>query len=186
MRLFFGIAVPDELQNEIHRKLGPSRRRYPDLKWVKRENYHVTLLFVGEVDEGRLEDVKCAPGTIEGAVRPFEASLGSLGQFPPKGRARVLYVGLDRGGAEVTRLFELISSRMRAFIQDPGRRFTPHVTVARARGRGSGSGRGRGPAAADDVPEFEGGFMVERVTLYESILRPAGAEYRPVAEYPLS
>ena len=144
---------------------------------------HITLIFFGELDQRALAVVLGALEDPSLAVGPIAASLGGLGQFPPRGAPRVLYCPIRRGAEEIRDLHR----RLRAVLLaawaaadpagpawDEGRPLTPHLTVAR--------GRGAAVVAEDleDIYRFEQPITLERLVLLQSILRPAGAEYRPL------
>ena len=151
---------------------------------------HITLIFFGELDQRALAVVLGALEDPSLAVGPIAASLGGLGQFPPRGAPRVLYCPIRRGAEEIRELHR----RLRAVLLaawaaagptdvaaepagpawDEGRPLTPHLTVARGRG---------GAVVPEDLEaiyRFEQPVTLERLVLLQSILRPAGAEYRPL------
>src|SRR5262245_52769846 len=97
MRMFLAVFPPSPAQQAAHRVIERLRRTDDDASWVRRENLHYTLRFMGELDEDAVSRLIAA--AREGAVeRPrFVATLGAAGAFPSARRARVLWLGLAEG-----------------------------------------------------------------------------------------
>jgi RNA 2',3'-cyclic 3'-phosphodiesterase len=176
MRLFLGIDLPAEIEDH----LGFVGGGIPRARWEEREKLHVTLRFIGEVDGGtkrRLEDA------LE-QVRhpPFSLAVAGVGFFPPGGKPRIVWAGLD----DAAPLHELHARIERALLgaglPPEGRRFTPHVTLARLHDSPQGK-----------VIEFlqhhallrTSTFDVRAFQLYSSVLSPGGSKYRIEHHYRL-
>ena len=136
MRLFVAIAPPVAVLDELDALTAPLRAGRPDLRWTSRQAWHVTLAFLGQVDEaaaGRLLP------RLERAARRHRAFLlafSGAGAFPAAARANVLWSGLsgDRGAlAKLAQSAAAGASRAGAPPPDQGRRFRPHLTLARCR-----------------------------------------------------
>jgi 2'-5' RNA ligase len=185
-RLFVAAWLPPAAADEAAEIIGRLRDRGVDARWVPRGNLHVTLRFLGDVDE---ELVAVTADALPEAVRgiaPFELRLSGLGAFPPRGEPRVAWIGVDAGVEELGRLaVRAEKALLRAAVlsaPDP-RPFRAHVTIGRPK-RPGGLGRWR-----DLLREtaFQGGtHVLEEVRLVESRLSPRGAEYVPVARFPLT
>src|SRR6185369_14737661 len=95
IRLFIAIEIPDPIKAELTKLQNLLRRAQADISWTKPENIHLTLHFLGEVEEGRLEILKqrCAVSAAEFA--PFMMTLDGAGVFPDFRRPRVLWAGLS-------------------------------------------------------------------------------------------
>ena len=136
MRLFVAIAPPPAVLDELDALTGPLRAGRQDLRWTNREAWHVTLAFLGQVDESAATRLL---RRLENAARRhhvFRLAFSGAGAFPTATRANVLWSGLsgDRGG--LARLAESVAagaSRAGAPPPDKGRRFRPHLTLARCR-----------------------------------------------------
>jgi len=176
MRLFVGLDLPAEIEDH----LGLVGGGIPRARWEEREKLHVTMRFIGEVDGGtkrRLEEA------LE-AVRhpPFSLAVAGVGLFPPGGKPRILWAGLD-GAAPVLELHARIERALLATgLPSEGRKFTPHVTLARLHDS---------PKAK--VIEFlqhhallhTSTWEVRAFQLYSSVLSPGGSKYRIEHHYPL-
>jgi RNA 2',3'-cyclic 3'-phosphodiesterase len=131
MRLFVALLPPECVRDEIEVALGPQRSGWPSLRWTRRESWHVTLAFYGEVEERVAE--RLLP-RLERAARRHpcrELAFAGAGTFPRPARARALWTGV-RG--DLRRLAESCRAAGRREGIDPGRPFHAHLTLARVRG----------------------------------------------------
>jgi RNA 2',3'-cyclic 3'-phosphodiesterase len=176
-RLFIALALPDP----VLRSLEPLARGLGDVRWLSADQQHLTLRFIGELDQGRLDEVADALALVEG--RPLELRLEGLGHFPPRGAPRVLWVGVARND-ELARLKRQIDRALATIDLPPeSRKFAPHVTLARI----------RGPLSPDRLGTYlmrhslyrSASFPVSDFHLYSSWLKPYGAEYQIEASYEL-
>ncbi len=136
MRLFVAIAPPPAVLNELDTLAGPLRESRPDLRWTHIQAWHVTLAFLGQVDEAAV--TRLLPRLERAARRHqrFRLAFCGAGAFPSAGRANVLWSGLSGDRGALARLAESVTagaSRAGAPPPDKGRRFQPHLTLARCR-----------------------------------------------------
>jgi 2'-5' RNA ligase len=148
----------------------------PYVKWVKKENLHITLKFLGETDkklaiEGKIKEV-------EGNFYPFKVSLKGVGAFPSEKRAKILWVGLDEGVKPLSELFSTVEEKVYALgFEKETRKFNPHITFARIK---------KGKYSLPENLDFSfDPFPVKEITLFQSILTPKGPIYEIVSEVPL-
>jgi RNA 2',3'-cyclic 3'-phosphodiesterase len=190
VRLFLGIEVDDAVKAAAAEAAARLRARVqraaPGLaaRWVSPGQLHITVWFIGEVSEPRAR-------AIEDAVRPpfdlppFTLSIGGAGLFPPSGRPRVFWIGVNKGGAELARIYRDVGRRLAPLGFEPERRaYSAHVTLARVKEAGGAGSRALGAAIAE-VPADCGESAVAAVTLFQSRLSPRGATYVPVLRVPL-
>ncbi|AHG02508.1 2'-5' RNA ligase [Halobacterium sp. DL1] len=180
MRLFVSVDLPDALADavaDVQEELAGAS----GLNFVDPEQAHVTLKFLGDVPDTRVEAVGDALETaVERAdVEPFEATFEGLGVFPSLEYISVVWLGVGDGSAELTRLHEAIE---REFVQEHGfgredHEFTPHVTLARMEHAG-------GKELVQDVVRERdptvGTVRVSAVRLTESRLTADGPNYETV------
>jgi 2'-5' RNA ligase len=161
-------------QERIRTALGPAAA----LRWVNADHGHLTLVFLGHVDETK------APALIEsiGApvdLAPFEMALEGVGAFPPRGAPRVLWIGVTNGAAALGVLQRTLAARVAAIgIALEDRAFHPHLTLARWK-ESHAVDRARALAAAP--PGAIARMRVDGATLYHSRLSAAGPAYIPLA-----
>jgi len=180
MRLFIAVFPPPEAQALAYRAADPLRPGHDAVAWVKRDNLHYTMRFLGEVEAeaaGRATDA-----TREAAAsRPrFAATLGSFGAFPSAKRARVLWIGMLQGAESMRLLSSAVDESLaRHGFEVSEESFEPHLTVGRVRSPGDWTAR------LLDVPTVEARFQVEKLQLVKSVLAPGGSRYETIASAPL-
>lgn len=156
-----------------------------DVKWVEKDNIHLTLKFLGEISDEKLKKIESILDTIGGSVRTFQISIKDIGAFPKIDYPRVVWVGLDKGADESKLLAEKIDEELSKIgFEKESRPFAAHLTVGRVRSpknkealkekmlsfQGPGSGV-RGPAQA-----------VSSIILFQSKLTPKGPIYTKLHE----
>lgn len=177
-RLFIAVPVDDGVKENLERVGTAANAR--GVSWVRPENMHLTLAFLGEVEERRvsvLEDVIYA--ATEDNLAPLQLRAQGLGAFPDEEKARVLWAGLD---GDVPRLIEL-QARLVAELKGAGfevdsKKFRPHITLARFRWPQPL------PSRLARLQEF-GEWNATELQLIESHLRPTGARYVVRADVPI-
>lgn len=180
MRLFAGVALPDEYQERLRDLAGRWRGRLASrTTWTRPGNWHVTLKFLGDAAEDALPGVRSALATVSFA--PFVLCAGGAGFFPPKGSPRVFWVGLRRGAGELTRLAAGVQAALEPLGFAPeDRPYRPHLTLARVRRAEKDPwGELSREAAEMDWPACE----VRAFTLWESELGASGPRYRGLADF---
>ena len=183
MRLFVSVDLPDEFAPAVE-AIQDDLRDAPGLNFTNPDQIHVTLKFLGEVEEDRLPALEEAlSAAIDTAtVEPFDATYAGLGAFPSEDYIRVVWLGVEDGGEELTRLYEAIEERTTSLGFEPEERdFTPHATIARMEHAG---GKERVQSALRTRPEV-GTTRVEEICLKESSLGPDGPEYSTLTAFEL-
>jgi RNA 2',3'-cyclic 3'-phosphodiesterase len=187
VRLFVAVDFDESLRRAAARVARGVRERLEQadtygVSWVAPDNFHLTLRFLGEVGEdvgARVQEVLAMPI----AVPAFEVELRGVGMFPPAGSARVIWLGVTRGGEELVRLHAEVERRIEP-LQFPReeRPYRAHLTIARFRVPAPARVRQVIPAAQ---PDAIGHCLVRHLTLYRSQLSPKGATYTPLVRTPL-
>lgn len=178
MRVFVAVPVPDEVRHRIVAVLDGAVAHIPG-KVVRPGNWHVTLRFLGEIEEAGYERLLAAMSEADLGTR-FHLRWGGLGAFPRPGRATVLWIGPDRGEGSLATLASRVGEAVdRAGFGVEDRPFNPHLTLSRLR-------------PAEDVTALVASaaplgvaMEVDRVTIYQSRLGSGGAAYRVLEEFPL-
>ena len=96
MRLFVAVNPPAEVRRAAYAAAAPLREGGLPIRWVAQDALHVTLKFLGEVDEERAGAIGPALAVAVGAARPFEVMVGGFGAFPDEERPRVVWIGIER------------------------------------------------------------------------------------------
>lgn len=178
MRLFVALGLPDEIRDSLSELEAP----LPGARWVPAENLHLTLRFIGEVDGGQAQDIDAALMGVDG--RSFELRLAGLGHFGEGAKTRSLYAAVAPT-EPLSRLQQKVDQALqRVGLAPEGRKFKPHVTLARFR-----SGAASMPHLERFLVEHSlfraGPFPVSEFSLFQSFLSGEGSIYREEATYPL-
>lgn len=172
LRLFVGIALPPELKLQLSLICSG----VPGARWVDPGNYHLTLRFIGEVDEGLASDIDAA--LLQVRAPRFEVTLAGVGRFGD----RMLWVGVDKSPPLVHLRDKVESALVRLGLPAETRRYAPHVSLARLRN----ASEAKLQAFIEAHALFRGApFAVERFSLVASYLTKSGAIYEDQADYPL-
>jgi RNA 2',3'-cyclic 3'-phosphodiesterase len=176
-RLFVALDLPED----VKRSLEPLGRGLGDVRWLDAEQQHLTLRFLGQLDNGLTREVAEALALVPGV--PFELRLKGIGHFPLRGEPRVLWVGVEKS-LELQRLKRRIDRVLdQAGLSPDSRKFAPHVTIARIRGPLSPVRLGT-YLMRHSLYRSEP-FPVSSFHLYSSWPRAEGAEYQIEASYEL-
>jgi 2'-5' RNA ligase len=154
----------------------------PGVAWVARDNVHLTLKFLGNVDTAQLGEIERALAGAALARTAFDLDIDGLGAFPTRMRPRVLWAGAGAGGAEATALAVGVDEALAALgFPRESRPFAVHVTLGRVR---EPHANPRLAQALEASVPF-GCQHVARVSLVRSELSPRGARYTELAALPL-
>ncbi|MFC4540967.1 RNA 2',3'-cyclic phosphodiesterase [Halosolutus amylolyticus] len=184
MRLFVSVDLSDEFADPIA-DLQDALADASGLNFTDPEQAHVTLKFLGDLDEDRLPELEdeLAAAVADADVDPFTARYGGLGVFPSLDYISVVWFGVEAGGEELTRLHEAIEERTTAMGFDAeSHDFTPHVTLARMEHAG---GKEHVQEIVQERDPTIGECRVEEVRLTESTLTSDGPVYSTVESFPL-
>ncbi|HZR60244.1 MAG TPA: RNA 2',3'-cyclic phosphodiesterase [Xanthobacteraceae bacterium] len=174
-RLFTGIEIPAS----IGQSLGMMRGGLPGARWIDPENYHLTLRFIGDIDDALARDVAGLLGRVRRGV--FDMHFDGLSSFGGKKPRAVV-----AAAAPVTALMELQAEQERLLqrlgLEAEGRKYTPHVTLARLR---ESSSRQVADYLAARGYFRSSSFQVTRFVLFSSRASVGGGPYVVEADYPL-
>ncbi len=181
MRCFMALPIPKKYQQECQVLVQGLQKHSLPVKWVAFGNYHVTLKFIGEIQEDMLPSIVEQVELTVTEFFPFTLSLEKTGAFPLRGKPRVLWVGVREPGSRLGALANQLNRRLEALgLPGEARSFSPHLTLGRVRPGGS---MDRELLTMDFATET---FQVSEVVLYESRLTPAGPIYTPLKIFPLT
>ena len=178
IRLFVALALPEP----VRARLEGLRGGLPGARWQSAEQMHLTLRFVGEVDGAAFREI----GDVLARIRAesFSLALEGVGHFPRRGRARIVWAGVEPNPA-LTQLRDRTEAAIAALGFAPdGRNYAPHVTLARLASR----------VPQNRLRDFisyhglygSGPFPVRSFELFSSHLGAGGAHYAVEASYPLA
>lgn len=183
MRLFVGIRIPGDIAEKICGLTAKLAKKVKEAKTVKPENLHITLKFLGEVEEEQLAGVGDVLGGAARNFKPFDITIGGVGGFPEGKKIRVLWVGADSGG-RLRLLNREIENKIEALGFSPDRRFKEHITIARFKTT---------PCLAvidglkaSHIETIFGVMRADHIELIKSTLTSAGPVYDTLLKFPFS
>ena len=179
--LFVAVEDPGAHRESEAQATAPLRKQLAEARWTSPESQHGTLKFLGPTEADRLGEVKDLIASVAERHAPSPTKLSSLGAFPSRSRARVLWLGLEDPAGLLTSLAADLESSFEPLGWQPERRsFTPHLTLARF----------KTPQRLPELPELTGleleSFEVDKIVLYQSRLHPKGARYEPLTDFALA
>ncbi len=181
MRLFLAVFPPPEVQALAVRVSDAMRERGDGVSWVRRENVHYTLRFLGELGADGARRAREAAVEAAASHASFDALLAGPGAFPDAKRARVLWLGMGEGAEALKALARSLERALasRGF-ERADHAFTPHLTLGRVRAPGDWSAKLAG------APTIDARFRVGRIALVKSTLSPGGSQYEIESAAPLA
>jgi 2'-5' RNA ligase len=184
MRLFVAIELGDAVLDLLDEATAPLRAEAPELAWVPRDKRHLTLKFLGEVEEASASRLVEAADRAAARQPPMEMHVREVGAFPNFRRARVVWIGVEQEPRLELLHHDLELACAELGFEVEGRPFRPHITLARVRAPLPAE-RLRALARSARRVRMEAIVLVERITLFESTLAPSGAWYRRIHAAPL-
>jgi 2'-5' RNA ligase len=152
-------------------------------RWVRSENLHLTLRFLGEVERSRSGEVEEAVAQAADGRAPFDVVLSGAGAFPDAVRPRALWLGLERGRDELQALVSALDAPLARLGWPPETRpYRPHMTVARTDAPPRSAAIAAAAALVAAARDWRVAFRAERVVLYRSHLGSGGPRYESVSE----
>ncbi len=183
MRLFVAVNLPTEVRERLAAVQDRLRRAQADVSWVRPENIHLTLKFLGETEEKQLERIRPALAEAARAGAPFSIQVSGVGSFG--GRVpRVVWVGVENGAEPLTELARQVEGALaQVGVPKEKRGFTAHLSL----------GRVRSPRNAEALLATLGEARAERFgtapvahfELMQSQLHPSGSVYTVLDRFPL-
>jgi 2'-5' RNA ligase len=186
IRAFIAVDIPEDVRVAIGDAQARLTRAHVGVKisWTKVESIHVTLQFLGYVEEVAVEKIKTALQAVAENHAPFELSVRGAGAFPNENRARVLWVGCEDTEGRLKALAGAVEAAMQPLGFEPEHReFSAHLTLGRVKFPRPDAALTR---ALDSVKnEAFGTMRVESMHLFESQLHPQGSVYRKLSSHKL-
>lgn len=183
MRLFVALEIPSLVRENLAALLASLRAVTKEPRWVRAENLHVTLKFLGEIAEDKLAAVRTTLGEIR-SEQPVALAFRGLGFFPNEKHPRVFWAGM-----EATANLQALAADIEGAVEKLGiprekREFSPHLTLARFE-------RPRLPEAlrqaiAENAEREFGSLRTNEFHLVQSRLKPSGREYTALQSFPFA
>jgi RNA 2',3'-cyclic 3'-phosphodiesterase len=179
LRLFIALPLPNEVIKilQTQQDFLKTQLNDQDIRWTTPEQWHLTLAFLGATNRERLPQIQTAMTRAVKNIKAFELETTSLGSFPSSRRPSVLWLGV---GGQIERLQTLqlnLSEALRGLLGPDDKPFKPHLTLARLKQFGLGK-----PVAEafEHAPAAKQSWLANELCLYQTILKPQGAEYQVI------
>ncbi len=180
MRTFIAVEVPDRVKSQVGDYVSQLSSGFDNgVKWVRPDNLHFTIKFLGEISEDGLEAVRRCVDSTAAEFSPFTLGIGGIGFFPSERKPRVFWLGADGGGERLLEIFQDLETCLEehGFDRDD-KPFSPHLTIGRVR-------RNRRVDIPDDIIDFDHvTFDVGGLRVIKSTLTPKGPVYEALHESP--
>lgn len=172
-RLFIAIDLPKGLKARITKLQNILKTEIPSASWVKPENIHLTLIYLGNTDYNQIPEIISSLAKLKDDA--FEISFSSVGGFPNQNRAEIIFLGI-RESIALKYLHEKIKKRLKKLnLRIDDKIYVPHLTIARLK-RPKKLIEIR---AATDM----GNFLAKEFILYESELFPGGPKHSAIKKF---
>lgn len=180
MRLFIAINISEEIKAGLKKIADKLKEIDADVKWVRPEGMHITLKFLGNVDENRKDKIMHVLEEISARKSPFTVTFQGVGVFPDLKRPRVVWIGIEKGREELKDIAKELDAHLSGlgFLKE-AREFSVHLTLGRVK---SSRGREKLVEVLESYNIILPELFVQKISLMESILKREGAEYRKVRE----
>jgi RNA 2',3'-cyclic 3'-phosphodiesterase len=188
-RLFIALAIPEGVKAKMEEAQAELRQALPNrsVRWARREQFHLTLRFLGDVEAARVEALGEA---VRAACRGFGAlhlRAERVGFFPDLRYPRVVWVGVQDEAEQLPRLQQAVEVATESFTTEAKeKRFTGHVTLARIKGIKRPEAEALGEAAAGMADRLFGQWTAYQLELMRSVLLPEGAQHSTLAAIALA
>ena len=181
MRAFIAIELPKEIKEALAKLQELLKKTGADVKWVEPQNIHLTLKFLGEINETQFDKIITALTETAQNFAPFDIRISSLGAFPKIIYPRVIWVGVDKGDNESGKIASWLEEKIG--IPKETRDFSSHITIGRVR-----SPKNKADLIKDmeNLKDYFGRinteFKVTKISLFKSSLSPKGPTYEILKE----
>lgn len=185
IRSFLAFELPPEIREQIRGVSRELQKLTLPVRWVKVENIHLTIIFLGSVDETKIDDIKGKANVVVKRFSIFKTRLNGVGVFPDWRRPRVVWIGLNGEIERLSNLRDELQTELKVLGFRPEKRpFKPHLTIGRFKG------------LVDRDEELK--WVLDRyhdlmsdlhylneLVLFKSDLKPDGPVYTKMASWPL-
>ncbi len=173
MRLFLAIDIPEEIKEEISKFQGQLKMK--GIKLVEKENLHITVKFLGEIDEETLKEIL----NLDLSIQPVKIKLKTLGTFPNSNYIRVIWIGVYN--ENLIEIFKEVDKKLSNLGFKREGEYVPHLTIGRVKFIDNKK------KLKDRIEKYKdvdfGEFEAQHIKLYKSTLTPNGPIYEVIKEW---
>lgn len=186
MRAFIAIELPKKVCSELQKIPSLLDSQSSAFRWGKADQRHLTLRFLGEVEESLAPSIQRNLMLSLSRFSSFDLQLGKLGGFPKLEKCRILWQGIDRGFESCEQLKKLVDDALSAsaITPDPSEQFIPHITIGRSK-MGKIVRLPKPTLLRLTAYSSELNVPVASISLFKSDLTPSGPIHTRLAQIPL-
>lgn len=181
-RLFIAVDIPEFIKDDIYNFAGFLLKEEKRIKLVPATNIHINLKFLGNINTGKINKIEKSIKETAGAFRRFKYEInGKVNAFPGLDNARVVFLEIGNGGGQISEIYnELENNLSKVKIRKDKRKFFPHITIARIKNK-----KNIEQLVNNHGMDSVGWLNCSKITLFESRLKPQGAEYTILSKFSL-
>jgi 2'-5' RNA ligase len=178
------VELPDEVKKNIAELANELKAAGAGVKWVEAKNLHISLKFLGWVEDRKLDELTDLTTKAVAGTGSFKARFESIGTFPEGKSPRVIWAGTVEGGERLCNLAKILEETLsKAGFRSEDREFKPHITIARVKEK---KGADKLKEKIGNIKEAKfGEALVDRIYIMKSTLTPTGPIYEKVKEVKL-
>lgn len=179
MRTFISVELPDEVKKNITELVNELKTTEASVKWVEAENLHITLKFLGWVEDRKVDNLIDLTTKAVAGAGSFKAKFEGLGTFPEGKRPRVIWVGTAEGRDKLCNLAKALEETLsKAGFLSEEKEFKPHITIGRVKEK-KGVDKLKEKIKGIKDAKF-GEALVDRIYIMKSTLTPKGPIYEKI------
>jgi RNA 2',3'-cyclic 3'-phosphodiesterase len=181
IRAFIAVEINEQTKQKISGLISHLKKSGADVKWITENQMHLTLKFLGDIDERDVQKISDALSDIADNFNSFTINFSKIGAFPDMDRPSIIWLGIDKGAESLKTLSEKIETALKKLrLKQENREFKPHLTLARI----------KSPKNMQNllklVKEIDAkswdGSQISSLTLFQSALNPKGAVHAILAK----
>ena len=177
MRLFIAAPISDNIKKRLADMILPVKQKISQIKWVKADNFHFTLLFLGETSESLIDPVNDRLKQVAGLFKSFSVEIMDFSCFPSLKRPRVLFLSVMNGREILINLAESVRQKLNELGFVENKDFKPHLTVGRIK-----------PYHKINLENIDFNcdpvlIKIDQIQLIQSTLKPEGPVYSIIERF---
>lgn len=184
MRTFIAVELPDEVRKNIVELINELKDAGAAIKWVEEKNLHITLKFLGWVEDRKVDNVIELASKAAAGTGSFKAKFEGLETFPPGKAPRVVWIGVSEGSDKLVKMANALEDNFsQAGYRSEKREFSSHVTIGRVKEK---KGVDKLKEKIESIKEAKfGEVLVDHINIMKSTLTPKGPIYEVIKEVKL-
>lgn len=179
IRAFIAVDIDAGAKENILSIIETLKKSNTDVKWINENQLHLTLKFLGYIDETLIQTISQALTSISGNFPAFILTFSKIGGFPNINNPKVVWLGIDKGAETLIALNERIEIELeKAGLKKETRKFLPHLTLGRVRTPKNITNLTK--LINETTFQITNKIKIDKLTLYQSTLTPKGAVYTQI------